>query len=62
MFIKKKGYCETFEMKDSNEICLLKKMLLWNFLNVKFPSKYVCYRKRLLSNILNVKIAAKYVY
>ena len=45
MFIKKKGIVELFKRKDSIEICLLKKMLLRNFLNVKVPTKYVYEKK-----------------
>ena len=41
MFIKKKMIVKLFKRKDSIEICLLEKRLLWNFLNVKIPTKYV---------------------
>ena len=41
MPIKEKIIVKPFKRKDSNEICLLKKRLLRNFLNVKIPSKYV---------------------
>ena len=38
---KKKLIAKLFKRKDSKEICLLKKRLLENFLNIKIPSKYV---------------------
>ena len=45
MFIKKNVILKGFKGKDSIEICLLKKSLLWNFLNVKIPTKYVYQNK-----------------
>ena len=41
IFFKKKVIVKVFKRKDSIEICCLKKRLLWNFLNVKIPTKYV---------------------
>ena len=38
MFIKKKMIVKLFKRKDSNEICLLKKRILVNFLNLKVPT------------------------
>ena len=48
MFIKSKVIVKLFKRKDSKEICLLKKKVLQNFLNVKIRMKYVYEEKRLL--------------
>ena len=40
-FLKKSFIVKLFKRKDSIKMCLLKKRLLWNFLNVKIPTKYV---------------------
>ena len=44
MFIKKKVIVKLFKRKDSNKICLLKKRLLGNFLNLKIKT-YVFIKK-----------------
>ena len=38
MFIKKKVIVKLFKRKHSNKICLLKKRLMENFLNLKIPT------------------------
>ena len=42
---KKKVIVKLCKPKDSIEICLLKKRLLWIFLNVKIPLKYAYWKK-----------------
>ena len=40
-FFKKKVVVNPFKPEDSNKCVYPKKRCLWNFLNVKIPSKYV---------------------
>ena len=44
--LKKKVIVKLFKPKDSIEICLLKKRLLWNFLSVKIPTKVLMKKKK----------------
>ena len=48
MSIKKKVIPELFKRKDSNEICLLKKRLLWNFLKLQITTNVFIKKKVIL--------------
>ena len=56
MFIKKKVIVKLFKRKDSNEMCLLKKRLLWNFLNLKIPTNvFIKKKKKVIVKLFNSK-------
>ena len=48
MFIKKKVTVKLFKRKDSGKRCLLKKRLLWNFLNLKIPTNVFIKKEKVL--------------
>ena len=61
MVIKKKVIVKLFKRKDSNEICLLKKRLLLNFLKLKIPTN-VFIKKKVIVKLFKAKDSNKCVY
>ena len=61
MFIKKNVLLKFFKRKDSNEICLLKKRLLLNFLKLKIPTN-VFIKKKVILKLFKAKDSNKCVY
>ena len=55
MFIKKKVIAKLFKCKDSIEICLLKKRLLWNFLNLNIPPNVFIKKKKVIVKLFKRK-------
>ena len=55
MFIKKKFLVKLFKRKDSNEMCLLKKSLLWNFLKLKIPTNVFIKKKKVIVKLFKHK-------
>ena len=55
MFIKKKFIVKLFKRKDSIEICLLRKRLLWNFLSLKIPANVFIKKKKVIVKLFKGK-------
>ena len=55
MFIKKKFIVKLFKRKDSIEICLLRKRLLWNFLSLKIPTNVFIKKKKVVVKLFKRK-------
>ena len=55
MFIEKKVIVKLFKRKDSNEICLLKKRLLLNFIKLKIPTNVFIKKKKVIVKLFKDK-------
>ena len=55
MFIKKKFIVKLFKRKDSIEICMLRKRLLWNFLSLKIPTNVFIKKEKVIVKVFNDK-------